>query len=101
MPSTSETPLPPPSLLLSDLHIGMHVSFVYDGEVYPGEVTDVADENNITINAMVSAGINLWKWPPKRDEISYKLSDKKAILPPPVLRNMRRNHFTFSCPLLI
>ena len=85
-------------LHLADVVAGMYVSFQYDGDIYPGEVTHVTDADNIKICAMEKAGPNHWKWPQKKDEIFYKLSELHKTLPCPIIQTSR-GHFSFSIPL--
>jgi hypothetical protein len=88
----------PHSLSLADVVPGTFVSFCYNGCVYPGEVLETVDEDNIRINAMEKAGPQTWKWPRQKDAIFYKLTDIQNVLTLPVLQSSR-GHFSFPCIL--
>lgn len=61
--------------------IGSFVVFSYEGELYPGEIVGFND-NEVTINAMAKS-LKLWKWPTKRDEMTYPWSDVLGAIKPP------------------
>lgn len=61
--------------------IGSFVVFLYEGKLYPGEIVSF-DNNEVTINAMEKS-IKMWKWPAKRDVLSYPRSDVLGGIKPP------------------
>lgn len=49
--------------------VGEYVLVLYDGNPYPGVITEIENEM-VKINAMVKS-LKFWKWPEKTDEIWY------------------------------
>ncbi|KAK4883938.1 hypothetical protein RN001_000209 [Aquatica leii] len=57
---------------------GRFVVFSYEGKFYPGEIV-AFDEETVTINAMQKS-LKMWKWPSKRDELTYQWSDVLGLV---------------------
>ncbi|XP_033625038.1 uncharacterized protein LOC117288334 [Asterias rubens] len=80
------------------LHIGDWVAVRYDGDIFPGEVTDfghtlIAD---IKVNVMHKSGSHC-KWPQDEDHIFYARKDVLEKLKPPIVAG-NRGQFTFDLP---
>lgn len=71
------------------------VVFSYEGQLFPGEIV-AFDEKKVTINAMEKS-LKMWKWPLKRDELTYSWSDVLGGIQPPKQVSKRG---TFSIPEL-
>ena len=84
-----------PDVRLTELKCGSYVLFDYNGREFAGEITQILDDRNIRINAMESAGVNLWCWPAVIDEIYYDINNIKKLLPPPEPRS-NRLQFSFG-----
>ena len=52
--------------------IGDCVLVCYDGDNFPGEITQVIGELDFEVNAMHRSGGIYWKWPLKEDKIFYR-----------------------------
>ena len=79
-----------------DLHIGDWVAVTYEGNVFPGEITDFGQTlcADVKVNVMHKSG-NHWEWPQHEDHIfSPRKSVLKKIDPSSVAGN--RGQFTFS-----
>jgi hypothetical protein len=87
-----------PSNLLHNINIGCYVSFKYVDELYAGQITEIVDEKNIMINAMVRAGPLNWRWPTNKDEIYYGIENIIKILPNPTVTSARGD-FSFQADL--
>lgn len=68
----------------AELNVGDYVLFTYDGEMFPGVITE-KDEKWCQIKAMVRSGWN-WKWPKDNDvlwypaeEVSQKIEKPKEL----------------------
>lgn len=61
--------------LETNINVGDFIAFLYEGKVYPGQITAI-DESDMQINSMVKSG-KYWKWPTRKDEIWYS---KDAVL---------------------
>jgi len=78
------------------LTTGQWVVVDYDGDCFPGEVTQCGNDN-VEVNAMHKSG-QFWKWPSSVDIIFYSMKNiKKVIQPPKVARS--RGQFTFDYPI--
>ena len=60
------------------------VAFVYKNKWYPGSITTV-NEDTVKVNAMhcTMMGKNNFKWPTRKDEISYQHDDILCVIDPP------------------
>ena len=79
-----------------ELRIGDWIVVKYQGELFPGEITEFGgiDGSEIRADVMEKSG-KFWKWPSKRDNIFYFCKDViKKIEPPTVAGN--RGQFKFS-----
>ena len=79
-----------------ELSIGDWIVVKYQGELFPGEITEFGgiDGTEIRADVMEKSG-KYWKWPQKRDNIFYFCKDVvKKIEPPTVAGN--RGQFEFS-----
>ena len=65
----------------------------YDGEVFPGEETEVR-QNECKVLVMVPAS-KYWKWPKEKDEIYYQLSSFVRQVEAPTAANSG-GHFKFD-----
>lgn len=68
---------PPPSTpplqsssFLQNLMAGNYVLVRYDGELYPGQIIEVKNDDEVLVSAMKKSPRN-WKWPAKPDKIFY------------------------------
>ena len=59
---------------------GDYVTFVYEGEVFPGQITDVQQEGFV-IKSMVKSGFH-WKRPKDEDILLYPFGDVKSKIAP-------------------
>lgn len=73
--------------------VGDWVLVTYEGQNYPGEVTEV-QEADVRVNVMRRAGKN-WKWPNEKDEIFYEKSQVIKRLATPIVAGSR-GQFTFN-----
>ena len=60
------------------------VALVYENQWYPGSITRV-NEDTVKVNAMYCTmmGKNNFKWPTRKDEISYQHNDIVCMIDPP------------------
>lgn len=58
------------SSFYQNLTVGDYVLVRYEGEIYPGRITEMKNEEEVLISAMKKSALN-WKWPAKPDEIIY------------------------------
>ena len=65
------------------LSVGMWVVVKYDGVKFPGEVTEINDDD-VEVSVMHKSGKN-WKWPSPVDKILYRKQDVADIISPPKL----------------
>lgn len=72
--------------------VGMWVIITYDGENFPGEITAISDD--IEVSVMHRSGTN-WKWPSPVDKISYDKADIVKIISSPTVVGSR-GQFTFA-----
>ncbi|KAJ8963604.1 hypothetical protein NQ314_005504 [Rhamnusium bicolor] len=63
--------------------VGRFIVFSYEGQLYPGEIV-AFDDKTVTINSM-QRSLKMWKWPSKRDELTYPWSDVLGSIQPPKL----------------
>ena len=79
----------------SSYKVGDWVRVLYDGDnqTYPGEITEVHNEN-LRVNVMERAGGNS-KWPRREDNIYYSLENIVKLLQPPVVVGSR-GQFQFN-----
>ncbi|CAH1979207.1 unnamed protein product [Acanthoscelides obtectus] len=75
--------------------VGRFVVFSYMGQLFPGEIVAFDDEK-VTINAMEKS-LKMWKWPSRRDELTYPWSDVLGGIATPKKISKRG---TFSVPEL-
>lgn len=78
--------------------VGDHVIIHYEGEFFPGCVTQVIVTDSISyrVNAMQRSG-NFWKWPDHKDEIIYDSMDVlKKINPENVIPVTSRGVFKIT-----
>ena len=75
------------------IKLGQWWQVAYDGEVFPGELTEVW-ENECKVLVMVPAG-KCWKWLKEKDEIYYQLSSFVRQVNAPNVANSR-GHFKFD-----
>lgn len=61
--------------------IGTFVVFLYEGELYPGQIVGF-DDKEVTVNSMEKS-LKMWKWPSKRDELTYPWTDVLGSIQPP------------------
>ena len=71
--------------------IGEWVAVEYDGQLYPGEVTDIIGSNT-QVNAMAKTG-KLWKWPEMKDLVWYSRSMVKQKILPVLPISGSRDHY--------
>ena len=77
------------------LEIGVWVVVNYEGQKYPGEITETTN-SAVKVSVMHPGIREHWKWPNPKDEIYYKFKDiVKNIGPPEVVNN--RGEFHFGC----
>ena len=69
------------------IELGQWWQVTYDGEVFPGEVTEVR-QKECKVLVMVPAG-KYWKWLKEKDEISYQLSSFVRQVKVPTVANSR------------
>lgn len=62
--------------------IGEYVAFVYEGEIFPGEIV-AFNEEQVIINAM-KRSLKAWKWPQKHDEMTYRWEGVLGSIKPPI-----------------
>ena len=74
--------------------IGDWYAVEYDGNMYPGEVIAVGQENDYQVSVMERAG-KYWKWPNPCDVIFYLREKMSKKLDPPTIAN-NCGHFNFS-----
>lgn len=74
--------------------IGDWYAVEYDGNMYPGEVIAVGQENDYQVSVMERAG-KYWKWPNPCDVIFYLREKMSKKLDPPTIAN-NCGHFKFS-----
>ena len=67
------------------IELGQWWQVAYDGEVFPGELTEVR-ENECKVLVVVPAG-KCWKWPKEKDEIYYQLSSFVRQVNAPTVAN--------------
>ena len=69
---------------VSELHVGAFVKVNYESEFYPAEITAV-NKDLVQCNCMEAAKSG-WRWPQKKDELWYPITDimKKLAQPIPV-----------------
>ena len=60
-------------------YIGAWCVVKYDNDVYPGIIIDV-EEHTIQVKCMHSNGVNKFKWPSPRDDISWYAEDQLLCL---------------------
>ena len=72
----------------SDYEVGDWIVVKYDGNEYPGEITDVFS-NEVAVSTMQRAG-KFFKWPEKRDEILYLFENIVSKIDPPIAKGRRR-----------
>lgn len=75
--------------------IGQHVIFLYEGEYFPGTITEIRPEE-AKISSMQKS-VKSWKWPDPKDEIFYPFDDIIRRIKPPKPINRRG---LFSVPEL-
>ncbi|XP_049947042.1 uncharacterized protein LOC126452454 [Schistocerca serialis cubense] len=61
--------------------VGQYVIFKYEGEYFPGLITDVSDDG-ATISSMQKSKKS-WKWPMPRDEIKFEFDEIICTILPP------------------
>lgn len=71
--------------------VGQYVVFVYDNEIFPGQITSYS-ESEVTINAMQKS-LKSWKWPEHRDEMTYLWADVLGSIKTPI-KISKRNFFS-------
>ena len=78
-----------------DIAIGDWIVVKYQGEMFPGEVTEIggAHGNEIRTDVMERSG-KFWKWPSKRDNIFYFCKDVVKKIEPPIVAG-NRGQFQF------
>lgn len=74
---------------------GEYVIFSYEGQLYPGKITEVND-NGAVITAMEKS-LKSWRWPQKEDQLFYPWDDIIGAIDPPKLISKRG---LFSVPQL-
>ena len=74
------------------LSVGMWVVVNYDGVKFPGEVTAI--DIDVEVSVMHKSGTN-WKWPSPVDRISYRKEDVVKIISPPKVIGSR-GQFAFA-----
>ena len=65
----------------------------YEDELWPGQVTSVAEER-ATVKCYEKAELprgSTWKWPAKDDEHDYPLADIKQKIETPIITSFRSN----------
>ena len=75
-----------------EISVGNWFQVEYDGQLYPGEVKDIAN-NEYLVSVMVRAG-KYWKWPAHDDEIYYQRESLIRKIDPPEVINAR-GYFKF------
>lgn len=61
--------------------VGKFVLFLYDGEIYPGQITGFNNQE-VTIKSMQKS-LKSWKWPERTDELNYSWNDVLGSIKPP------------------
>lgn len=80
---------------LLELIVGTWVAAKYDGQIYPGEITEISKEA-ITVNVMVGSGANRFKWPTNPDICAYPREDICRKIGNPIPCNHRMREFFFD-----
>ena len=78
----------------SDFEVGDWVVVQYDKQKYPGEITDVFNEE-VVVSAMHPASGKCFKWPNHMDKCIYPFSAIIAKIHPPKVAG-RRRQFSFD-----
>ncbi|KAJ8896367.1 hypothetical protein PR048_001711 [Dryococelus australis] len=78
-----------------DIAIGDWVLVEYERKLYPGEVTQLCD-NEILVNAMEQTETGQYKWPLRKDILLYKRSDVKKKISGPIPSHSRMSQFHFT-----
>ena len=74
--------------------VGQWVVVAYDGEQYPGEVTDFSDIEGVEMSVLHRSG-SCWKWPYSKDMIYYHKTDIVHLISPSIAAG-HRGQFIFS-----
>jgi hypothetical protein len=85
-PSGTKPALQPGTCAVMGLQVGDFVKVQYDSEFYPAEITAINEDLGLLqCNCMAASKIG-WRWPEKRDELWYQVTDviKKLGQPIPV-----------------
>jgi hypothetical protein len=67
---------------ISSVTQGDYVIFVYEGELFPGEVVEKRNDEFI-ISSLKKSGSN-WRWPKQQDIFNYSIEDVKEKIDPPI-----------------
>lgn len=80
-----------------DIDIGNFVLFLYENEVYPGQVTQIKSEKNkksFEIKSLEKSGLYQWKWPLSDDILWYVAEDILEVISTP--QPSKRGFFTIK-----
>jgi len=88
LPATRAPPL--------QLTTGQWVVVDYDGDCFPGEVTQCGNDD-VEVNVMHKSG-QFWKWPSSADKIFYSMENVKKVIQPPKVAGSR-GQFMFDYPI--
>lgn len=61
--------------------VGRFVVISYEGQLYPGQIV-AFNNDEVQINSMQKS-LKMWKWPSRKDELSYSWSDVLGSIKPP------------------
>lgn len=61
--------------------VGTFIVFEYDNKQFPGQII-AFDDKEVIINAMEKS-LKAWKWPQKKDQMSYSWDDVLGSINPP------------------
>ncbi|KAJ8885080.1 hypothetical protein PR048_011276 [Dryococelus australis] len=78
-----------------DIAIGDWILVEYERKLYPGEVTQLCDNDNL-VNAMEPTETGQYKWPLRKDILLYKRSDAKKKISGPIPSHSRISQFHFT-----
>lgn len=65
------------------------VVVVYENAFYPGQIMKKVGKDSYLISTMMKSGVQDWKWPEEKDQLSYSLEDIKEVIKPPIKKNSR------------
>lgn len=74
---------------------GNWVAVEYDDIVYPGEITNIWD-NQVEVIVMHPVSTNVYKWPATEDKHIYPLCDILKCILPPIPMGSRAAFFRFE-----